>query len=297
MAPLRFRLVDVFAARPLGGNSLTVVVTDAPLDVGLMQALTIELRQFETIFLVSTDQPHRFAARVFTMEEELDFAGHPVIGAAAVLHESAGGDDDAAWTIQLNQQQVLVESRRLPLGYEVSMHQASPSFGSAISEDAETGFLGAFGLSGADRDIDLPMQMVTTGLPYLIVPVTAAGLERARIGVDDLEERLAKVGAKFAYLLDAREHEGRTWDNLGRVEDIATGSAAGPVAAYLVAQGLAKAAEPITLRQGRFTGRPSEMRLSVASGVEGVPTGVKLTGDVRMVASGLFDSLAGVETD
>ena len=94
-----------------------------------------------------------------------------------------------------------------------------------------------------------------------------------------------------------REHEGRTWDNLGRVEDIATGSAAGPVAAYLLAHGLAKAAEPIILRQGRFTGRPSEMRLSVASGVEGVPTGVKLTGDVHMVASGLFDSLAGVETD
>jgi trans-2,3-dihydro-3-hydroxyanthranilate isomerase len=286
MAPLRFRLVDVFAARPLSGNSLTVIVTDSLPDPELMQALTIELRQFETIFLTPADEPQRFRARVFAMEEELDFAGHPVIGAAAVLHEAAGGAEKAAWTIALNRQDVQVESRRTADGYEVVMHQASPEFGTPIPPDQEEGFLAAFGLRAGDRASDLPMQMVTTGLPYLIVPVKPAGLERGRIQVDDLEALLGGVGAKFAYLFEARGREGRTWDNLGKVEDIATGSAAGPAAGYLVEHGLAEAGSEIIIRQGRFAGRPSEMRLRVDRDA------ILLTGDVRMIASGDFDSLA-----
>jgi trans-2,3-dihydro-3-hydroxyanthranilate isomerase len=286
MAVLRFRLVDVFAARPLSGNGLTVIVTDQALDGGLMQALTIELRQFETIFLTPTDDSRRFRARVFAMEEELDFAGHPVIGAAAVLHEAANSGGEAAWTFVLNRQDVLVESRRTAEGYEVAMHQAPPLFGPAIAASEEESFLAAFGLRADDRDSALPMQMVTTGLPYLIVPVTPAGLERGRILVDDLEARLGRVGAKFAYLLDAAGREGRTWDNFGRVEDIATGSAAGPTAGYLVEHGLAEPGSEIVIRQGRFAGRPSEMRLRVDGG------GILLTGHVRMIASGEFDSPA-----
>jgi trans-2,3-dihydro-3-hydroxyanthranilate isomerase len=286
MAQLHFRLVDVFATRPLSGNGLTVIITDEPLQAELMQALTIELRQFETIFLTPTDDERRFRARVFAMEEELDFAGHPVIGAAAVLHEAADIGGDAAWTIALNQQDVMVESRHTAVGYQVTMHQASPVFGPPIGGGAEDSILAAFGLGTGDRDPALPMQLVTTGLPYLIVPVTTAAMERGRILVDDLEARLARLGAKFAYLLDAGGREGRTWDNLGKVEDIATGSAAGPAAGYLVEHGLAELSDEIVIRQGRFAGRPSEMRLRVEAG------GILLTGDVRMIASGAFDSLA-----
>jgi trans-2,3-dihydro-3-hydroxyanthranilate isomerase len=112
MTRLHFRLVDVFAAEPLSGNGLTVIITPDPLEAGLMQRLTQELRQFETIFLTPADGEARFRARVFTMEEELDFAGHPVVGAAAVLHEAyARGRERARWTIALNQQDVMVESR------------------------------------------------------------------------------------------------------------------------------------------------------------------------------------------
>jgi PhzF family phenazine biosynthesis protein len=89
---LEYRQVDVFASAPLSGNGLAVVVTEAPLDPAFMQRLTCELRQFETIFLAPGAQPATYNARVFTMEEELPFAGHPSIGAAAVLHERAGGD-------------------------------------------------------------------------------------------------------------------------------------------------------------------------------------------------------------
>ncbi len=84
------------------------------------------------------------------------------------------------------------------------------------------------------------MQVVSTGLPYLIVPV-AQGLDRARIAVTDFGERLASVGAKFVYVFDLDKREGRSWNNTGAVEDVATGSAAGPAA----------------ICQGRFVGRPS----------------------------------------
>ena len=100
------------------------------------------------------------------------------------------------------------------------------------------------------------MQVVSTGLPYLIVPVSS-GLDRARIAVGDFEERLANVGAKFVYVFDPDRREGRSWDNAGTVEDVATGSAAGPAAAFLIAHGLAGAAEKIVISQGRFLGRPS----------------------------------------
>jgi len=287
---LRFRLVDVFASTPLSGNSLTVVITDKPLEEGMMQRLTVELRQFETIFLSPMDSPRTFAARVFTMEEELDFAGHPVIGAAAVLHEAEGAGSTASWTIALNRQLVRVESWQTTDGFGVSMLQAAPTFGATIPREAEGELLDALGLQSTDRYPALPMQMVSTGLPYLIVPVSAAGLGRARIHVNDFEQRLAVVDSKFVYLLDVLESEGRTWDNFGRVEDIATGSAAGPAAAYLVEHGLANANEPIIIRQGRFMGRPSEMRLHVTEGASGKPDGVELTGDVRMIATGTFDS-------
>ena len=70
---------------------------------------------------------------------------------------------------------------------------------------------------------------------------------------------LAPVGAKFVLVLDVDAREVRTWDNLGHVEDVATGSAAGPAAAYLLRHGRAEAASPIVLSQGRFAGRPSKI--------------------------------------
>lgn len=106
---------------------------------------------------------------------------------------------------------------------------------SPLADRDATRFAGALGLGGDDLH-GLPMQVVSTGLPYLIVPVST-GLDRARIVAGDFEERLASVGAKFVF--DPEQREGRTWDNAGAIEDVATGSAAGPAAAFLVAHGLA----------------------------------------------------------
>ena len=82
---LPFSLVDVFAREPLSGNGLSVFLLDDELPTLAMQRITQEMRQFETIFLRRIDGTSRFNTRIFTMEEELPFAGHPVIGAAALL--------------------------------------------------------------------------------------------------------------------------------------------------------------------------------------------------------------------
>lgn len=125
------------------------------------------------------------------------------------------------------------------------------------------------------------MQVISTGLPYLVIPVGGVALAGARIVTHDLEARLASVGAKFAYLLDPAVPEGRTWDNAGTVEDVATGSAAGPVAAYLAEHGLRAPPCNLTLHQGRFVGRPSTID------VHQLPDGeVFVGGAVAPVATG-----------
>jgi PhzF family phenazine biosynthesis protein len=79
--------VDVFSRRALQGNGLVVVLDAEHLPTAVMQEVTREVRQFETAFLAGVDLPGRSARlRIFTEDEELDFAGHPVLGAAAVLH-------------------------------------------------------------------------------------------------------------------------------------------------------------------------------------------------------------------
>lgn len=287
MTQLEYRQVDVFADRPLCGNGLAVIITQAPLIADFMQRLTCELRQFETIFLCPSATTGDFEARVFTMEEELPFAGHPAIGAAAVLHERAGGDAFGCG-LSLPAGRIALESCIADGGYRVTMHQGAPSFGAIITDAESPGWLDLLGLSAKDRDPRMPVCVASTGLPYLVVPVTSAGLAKARIAASDLEQKLATVGAKFVYVLDVENREGRTWDNGGSVEDIATGSAAGPVAALLVRHGLASAGETLTLRQGRFVGRPSEMQVQVLEDAPAI-TDILLSGQVCMVASGRFE--------
>lgn len=97
-----------------------------------------------------------------------------------------------------------------------------------------------------------------------------------------------EAGALTPETMQRITREGRTWDNDGRVEDIATGSAAGPVGAYLVRHGLEAPSTEIALHQGRFLGRPSQMRVWVDA-ANGDIAAVRVTGDVRMVACGIFD--------
>ncbi|MGH3407704.1 MAG: PhzF family phenazine biosynthesis protein [Streptosporangiaceae bacterium] len=127
---LALHLCDVFADRPLSGNSLSVVIHDEPLETTFMQALARELRQFETAFLSPTDRPGTFATRVFDLSTELDFAGHPLLGAAAVLHSRPGTGQREEWRLSIHGREVpLVTTRgERPGTYISHMDQGAPAF-------------------------------------------------------------------------------------------------------------------------------------------------------------------------
>jgi len=282
---MEFRLVDVFSKEPLSGNGLVVFMSNERVSPDMMQALTREMRQFESIFLESTNNPSVVKARVFTMEEELDFAGHPLLGAAAALHEQRLPEKQvASWTIELRHKTIPVTTTREKSWYRANMNQGEAEFGKTLSMEESKPFLAALNLKTTQVAKSLPLQQVSTGLPYLIVPISD-GLENARIVQSDFESLLATVGAKFVYVLDVNQREGRTWDNQGLVEDVATGSAAGPVGAYLVRQKIIEPGHELVLRQGRFVGRPSLLFVTVQATATG-RFEVSVAGDVRLIARG-----------
>lgn len=279
-----YRHVDVFATGSLTGNGLTVFLGCEGWPPERMQLLAQEMRQFESIFL-SDISDGGASARVFTVEEELEFAGHPVLGAAAVLHrERAPGDANREWAIRLPGRTVAVRTTLRGPCVFAEMDQGEATFGEPIAPARYASVLQGLGLAEADLRPGLPVQRVSTGLPYLIVAVAAEALCRASIRCSDFEARLAAFGAKFVFVLDPAAPEGRTWDNLGRAEDVATGSAAGPAAAYLTRHGAAPPAAPIAISQGRFAGRPS--RLTVRLGADGH---VLVSGEVWPVARGTLE--------
>lgn len=285
---LSYRHVDVFSSTPLSGNGLTVFVEGDELASTVMQKITQELRQFESIFLFRTEQPHGFRARIFTMEEELDFAGHPILGAACVLHERlAYARERAEWELQLNAKTVPVTTTRKTRSYLATMEQGKPDFGDHLPFKYRHEFPRALNLADDDLHAGLPLQVVSTGLPYLIVPLRSS-LEKARICDPQFEQMLAEVGARFVYVLHLPTLEGRTWDNDGRVEDIATGSAAGPVGAYLVRHEVVPPEKQLLINQGRFVGRPSQIVVSIGGRANEI-TSVEVSGEVCMIARGTFD--------
>jgi trans-2,3-dihydro-3-hydroxyanthranilate isomerase len=288
--PARYHHVDVFAGHPYRGNSLTVFPDARGLTATQMDRITKELRHFESIFLESAPGDRTYRARVFDLVEELDFAGHPVIGAACVLHALAGSAGIERWTIQLKARTVTIETERRGAAlYEAALTQGAAEF-LGTPDPVTWGDIAAwFSLSAADLDPTLAPEVVSTGLRYLVLPVRACGLATARIALSDLDVRLARMGAQYAYLIDADALEGRHWANDGLVEDVATGSGAGCVAAYLRRHGRIPDGESAILRQGRFVGRPSEITLRAHG--EGTEIDVVVGGMVSMVGQGQLDAL------
>jgi PhzF family phenazine biosynthesis protein len=137
----------------------------------------------------------------------------------------------------------------------------------------------------------LPLEVVSTGLRYLVVPVTR-GLEQARIVDPRFEAMLGEFGAEFAYLVDVERLEGRHWNNDGIVEDVATGSGAGCVAAYLRRHDWLGSGEERVLHQGRFVGRPSGIRISALGPADDIRT-ITVGGDVAIVGEGVLQTLPG----
>ena len=285
---LKYHHVDVFSSKAMSGNGVTVFRLREALSVSIMQDLTREMRQFESIFVLQESSSQTIRAWVFTMEEQLDFAGHPVLGAAVALHEETRADmGEVSWMFQLNKNNFAVQTIRQGSHYRAEMDQGICDFGATLSAEASVPFLEALNL-GQEHLLDkFPLQIVSTGLPYLLVPIDR-DLDAARIIKPEFEKELARFGAKFVYVFDVRRKEGRTWDNDGRVEDIATGSAAGPAGAYLLAHGLVDSGQRIEISQGRFVGRPSILLVVAEKDGQG-RIGVKVAGDASLFAKGQLD--------
>ncbi|ACU70895.1 phenazine biosynthesis protein PhzF family [Catenulispora acidiphila DSM 44928] len=287
--------VDVFSSQPYSGNSLAVFPDATALTGSQMAQITRELRHFESIFLLPEGEGadvHRRQARVFDLIEELDFAGHPVLGAACVLHELRGSETPETlpetWSITLPARTVQITTQRRSQGhFSAVLDQGQAEFRETTAPHDVASW---FSLDDKDLDPELPPQVVSTGLRYLILPVRPGTLERARIAIPDLDIRLEALGAQFAYLLDAEAMEGRHWNNDGVLEDVATGSAAGCVAAYLRRHDRLGDGETATLHQGRFLDRPSTITLRAhGSGTD--ISSVEVEADVVFVARGTLDRI------
>jgi len=288
---LPYHHVDVFAPRPYTGNSLAVFLEVPSLADNQMAAITQELRHFESIFLSRAEDVHQQHIRVYDLLGELDFAGHPVIGAAAVLHAVYGQGPTEQWTMRLTARSADVTTTRLgDRRYLATMNQGAASFVNMPEPHWKEDFASWFGLESKAFDDRFPPEVVSTGLRYLLLPVRPDVLTSARISIADLEYRLGQVGAEFAYLLDVEAQEGRHWNNDGVVEDVATGSAAGCVAAYLRRHEVIKDDVPSVLRQGRFTGRPSEMTIRARGSGTNVNE-VEVGGEVALIGKGQLEVL------
>ena len=208
--------VDVFSSERLSGNGLAVVFHREELGAEFMLKMAQEFRQFETIFLCEAGEK-TFRARIFTVEEELDFAGHPIIGAACSVHEKLyPGESSISVSFVLNAKSVRSESVKMKSYYQATMNQGVPEFLGSVDEERRRVFMQALNLTEEDLHPRLPMEVVSTGLPYLLVPLVS-GLDKARIGSGQFEQLLSGVKAKFVYIFDVEKREGRTWDNSGAV--------------------------------------------------------------------------------
>jgi trans-2,3-dihydro-3-hydroxyanthranilate isomerase len=255
--------VDVFTDRALTGNALSVCLDGRGLSSEEMQALARETNLSETTFILpgeaAAEKERGVRVRIFTVKEELPFAGHPTLGTAYVLHRQTGASEVR---LELNVGTVPVrfeQSDGLPVFGE--MTQKNPTLGATHSAESIAGFTN---LKPSDFDDSLPIQTVSTGMPFTITAVKS--LEKLRSLTLDLAratEYLAQRGGKFLYFVSrevvdpkARLHARMLFYN---GEDPATGSAAGCCASWMVAHGVAASDERVMIEQGVQMHRPSRI--------------------------------------
>jgi trans-2,3-dihydro-3-hydroxyanthranilate isomerase len=256
-------LWDVFSSRPLEGNSLAVFLDGRGLTDAEMQAIAKEMNLSETTFILprdaATERERGIRVRIFTVREELPFAGHPTLGTAFAQRGQSGAEQVV---LELNVGKVPVsfeESAGAPAFGE--MTQINPTFG--IQHEPEA-VARATGLSTQDFDDSLPIETISTGLPYTVTPLKSlATMRNLQIDLNRGSEYLAQTGGRFFYFVtretvasDARLHARMLFYN---GEDPATGSAAGCTAAWMVSHGVAKSDERVLIEQGIEMKRPSRI--------------------------------------
>ena len=268
LAQFPFVQLDVFSSRPLEGNQLAVFPDGRGLTDQQMQAIAREMNLSETTFVLprdaATEAERGVQVRIFTVQEELPFAGHPTLGTAFVLRGSTGRQEVA---LELNVGKIAVRFEEKP-GEPVfgEMTQKDPQFGVTHDRDAVAR---AAGLRAADIDSSLPIQTISTGVPFTIVPLRGLQVMRElSVDLKRSDEYLQRSGGKFFYFV-CRETVDRAARLHARMifyngEDPATGSAAGCTAAWMVAHEVARPGERVLIEQGIEMQRPSRIFVRAA---------------------------------
>ena len=254
---------DVFSSRALEGNSLAVFPDGRGLTDAEMQSIAKEMNLSETTFILprepAVEQERGIRVRIFTVQEELPFAGHPTLGTAFTLRGHSGA------------QQIVLELNvgRVPVHFEDhaaeaafgEMTQIDPAFGEQHDREAVAR---STGLRIEDFDDSLPIETVSTGVPFTVTPLKSLTvIQNLHIDSQRAADYLEKTGGKFFYFVtretvarDARLHARMLFYN---GEDPATGSAAGCSAAWMVAHGVAAVDERVLIEQGVEMKRPSRI--------------------------------------
>lgn len=277
-----YTLLDVFTDTPLAGNALAVVHAADGVSDATMHAFARETRLSETTFVQSPAADEAdYRNRIWTVTAEVPFAGHPSLGTAvAVALERNERDATYVQQTRVGLQPVRVE-RTGDRAY-ASILQPPAEFGAELRREDVLAALGLAPSDGADP-ARLEPRLVSTGLPALMVPLAdREALARARYDHAALAAVVPGGANAYLFALDGEEVQARMFVTVGdEGEDPATGSAAGPLLAYLHAR---DGRERLTVHQGVEMGRSSRLDCTLEGGRVRVGGGVVVvaTGTVRL---------------
>lgn len=290
MKGLTFYLVDVFAEEKYAGNQLAVVRNAGALSSDQMQRIANEMHFSETAFILSDEKRNGgYDVRIFTPAREMPFAGHPTLGTAYVIRHSLVNEN-------LNEVVLNLKVGQIPITFEKEenqevlwMRQISPIFGETFDAANISQMLN---LSLEEIDNNYPIQEVSTGVPFVIVPLkTLNSVKRVRIDKDKhLELAKEKQAETLVFSPETYKKENnlnvRVFVELhGIPEDPATGSANGCLAGYLSRyRYFGDDSINARVEQGYEIGRPSLLRIK-AENRDG-EIHVYVGGKVVMVANG-----------
>jgi trans-2,3-dihydro-3-hydroxyanthranilate isomerase len=270
MRKFPFVTVDVFSSRALAGNPVAVFTDARGMSDAEMQAIALETRLSETTFIIPRDEAIERAdgikVRIFTVAEELPFAGHPTLGTASVIANARSVDEVA---LDLKVGKIPVSFNPTPDGRFGEMTQRDPEFGKLHDANAVAK---ATDISPDEIETLVPVQTVSTGFAFAIVPLRSlATLKRLQLDLPKAYAYLGNTDARQFYFVvrdGDREAGLRARMLFYGGEDPATGSAAGCTAAWMVRHGLAKPDQQVVIAQGIEMNRPSD--IFVRASLEGI---------------------------
>jgi len=286
---LLFYQVDVFTDQALSGNPLAVFVDPNGLTDPQLLKIAREMNLSETTFVYPTPEPNIDSAiRIFTPGKEIPFAGHPAIGTAHVLLETGRLDrDKIAYTFQMGVGPISITRKDSTFW----MKQPQPEF-SRPTENKDH-IIEALGLSAPDIDPHLPIQVVSTGFPAILVPLQSLeASKKIEINTECLKTVLGDLDMIYTFTLETEDSNSTAHTRgfapfIGIPEDPATGSVSGALGAYLAQHKVIKGSnlQNMVFEQGMEMGRPSKIQVSVTLSGGNIQT-IEVGGTAKTVLEG-----------